>query len=145
VSFLTRLFRKKKEVASQKENVPVPEKKEVTVVELKTICADDPEAYDALYDTMLLGLGSIGITLEEAVKKAKKLEAEGDVSGAYYAYWTAGRLALREGTLKQVKAYFGACARLKPEEKLKILEVPERAMKKAQEYYAALEAPQKEQ
>ena len=50
-------------------------------------------------------------------------------------YMIAGGLALYKGDLKKVVKYFGKYSKLTGQ-KLKILEIPERALKKAREYYA---------
>lgn len=113
-----RLFKKKKEKPLEK---PSEKKEEEKPTDLKVICADDPEAYEALYDTMFLDPRKLGISMKEAAQK-------GD-------FRTAGGLAIYAGDIEKVKEYFGEYAK-RSGRKMKILEIPERAMKKAQEYYA---------
>lgn len=94
-----------------------PKKQEIKLPELKAVCGDDSEVYEALCNTMLLTPWLLKVSMDEAAEK-------GD-------YMTAGGLALYEGNIAKVKEYFGLTG--KP---LKILEIPERAVDKAQEYYA---------
>ena len=91
--------------------------KKVERTSLELICADDPEAYEVLRDTMLFNPRLIKESIEEAAKKRD--------------FFTAGQLALYAGDVEKVKKYFELSGR-----KLKILEIPERAVKKAQQYYA---------
>ena len=115
---LFKLFKKKEEKPLEK---PAEKKEEVKPPELKVICADDPEAYEALNNTMLVYPRGISVSMKEATEK-------GD-------FFTAGQLAIYKGDVEKVKEYFGKYAELSGR-KLKILEIPERAVKKAQEYYA---------
>lgn len=124
-----RLFGRKKE-----KKVPIPiagtQKKE-NPNELRVICSDDPGTYEALYDTMFLNPRSLKVSMEEAARQGN--------------YWIAGGLAIWKGDTEKVKEYFGELAK-KTGRTFKILEIPERAVKKAQEYYAKnLKEEKKEQ
>lgn len=90
--------------------------------DLEEFCGDDREVYEALSRTMFLTPWLILDSMEEAAQR-------GD-------YMTAGGLAIYEGDVEKVKQYFGKYAEIKGR-KLKILQIPERAVKKAQEYYRA--------
>ena len=114
---LFKLFKKKREKPLEK---PSEKKEEEKLPDLKVICADDPEAYEALYDTMFLDPGKLGISMKKAAK------------GGHFEI--AGGLAIYAGDVKKVREYFGKYAKLSGR-KLKILKVPERAVKKAQQYY----------
>ena len=85
--------------------------------DLEAVCGDESEIYEALQDTMFLTPWRLTETMEEAAEKG--------------SYMTAGGLALHKGDVEKVKEYFRLTGR-----KLKILEIPERAVEKAQEYYA---------
>ena len=124
-----KLFKKKK--ISEEE---VKEKPESALTELEEICKDDPEVYEALRNTMFLDPTKIEITLKEAVSKAEKLEKSGDLARAAFYYEIAGGLAIYEGDVSKVKKYFAKCAEL-TKKKFKILDIPEKAVEKAQEYY----------
>ena len=50
-------------------------------------------------------------------------------------YEVAGGLAIYEGDVEQVKKYFSKCKELSPNSAYPILEIPEKAVGKAQEYY----------
>lgn len=135
MGFLDRFSKKKKkeETLGKKE---VSREKEREKTDLGIICADDPEAYEALYDTMALDPRGSRTSMEEAVAKAEALEKTGDITGACAFFEIAGAKAIYEGNVKKVKKYFEKCAELKPDREWKILEIPDRAVKKAQEYYA---------
>ena len=115
-----RVFKQFKKKEKKPLEKPSEKKEEEKPPDLKVICADDPDAYEALYDTMFSDPRKIGVSMEEAVKK-------GD-------FRTAGGLAIYTEDIEKVKEYFGKYAELTGR-KLKILEIPERAVKKAQEYY----------
>ena len=104
--------------------------------DLKEICKDDPEAYEALYDTMLLSPELAGKSSDDAAREAEKQEEKGDIIGAAAKYRIAGGLAIYEGDIEKVKEYFGKYAELTGRS-MKILEIPERAVEKAREYYWA--------
>lgn len=129
MGLLDRLFKRRK-----KEGVP--EKEEGEKTELEVVCADDPEALEALRDVMFLDPRRINVSEEEAAAKAKEFEDAGDHFRAWVWYKIAGGLAIYHGDMGKVKQYFGRCAKLRPDASLKILEIPDRAVKKAQEYYA---------
>lgn len=114
MGLLKKLFKKEK----REEEIRKTEK---TETELKIFCGEDTEVYEALYTTMLLHPKDLSISMEEAAER-------GD-------YVIAGALALWKGDLQKVKEYFGKKAE-QSGKKLKILEIPERAIKKAQEYCA---------
>jgi len=116
------------EKPSEKEGVEKAEP------DLKAICSDDPEAYKALFDTMFLTPERIGKSSEEAAEEAKKCEEKEDIVGAAANYRIAGGLAIYEGDVEKVKRYFGRYAELTGRS-MKILEIPERAVEKAKEYY----------
>lgn len=115
---LSQLFKRKKEEPSKDEGDSEEEKDERSLLEI--VCADDPEAYEALQNIMPVKTALITGSMEEEAKK-----------GCYLA---AGRLALFKGDVEKVKEYFGKYAEISGK-KLKILEIPERAVRKAQEYY----------
>jgi len=126
----------KKRTAEEKKS---SEETETAEPDLKKICMDDPEAYEALYDTMFLTPEMIGKSSEEAAGEAEKREEKGDIVGAAAYYKMAGGLAIYEGDVEKVKRYFGRYAELTGRS-MKILEIPERAVEKAREYYRAREA-----
>ena len=105
-------------------------------LDLKKICSDDPEAYEALFDTMFLSPESIEMTSDRAAEKAEEHMKKGDTLSAAVNYRIAGGLAIYEGDVEKVKKYFSKYSELTGK-KLKILEIPERAVKKAREYYEA--------
>lgn len=126
------------------KNMPLklfkPKKAEVKtevgiVTDLERICADDKEAYEALKHTMPLDPRKIKTTLQEAMENAKKFEKEGNNVKAKWWYMVAGELAIYEGDVSKIKQIYGKLSKLTPNVSYPILEVPERAVKKAQEYY----------
>jgi len=129
LSFLKKLIRKKKEgkIAAPKE-VKKP-------TDLELICGDDKEVYEALYDTMPPDPRRSDISMEEAAREAEDFEKSGDALRARASYHIAGGLAIYKGDVKKVIEYFSQCQKLSPNATYKILEIPERAIKKAQEYY----------
>ena len=131
------LKRKGKKRAAEEKKLSV--ETETGEPDLKKICSDDPEAYEALYDTMFLTPDRIGKSSGEAAGEAEKREEEGDIVGAAANYRIAGGLAIYEGNIEKVKRYFGRYAELTGRS-MKILEIPERAVEKAREYYRAREA-----
>lgn len=108
---------------------------EIKKTDLKTICGDDKEVYEALIDTMFLDPRKVGISLKEAAKKAKEFKKSGDMIRTRMYYRMAGGLAISEGKVEKVIQCFGECKKLSPNENYKILENPEKAVQKAQEYY----------
>lgn len=108
------------------------EEKEIT--ELEEICGNDKKTYEALSETMFLDPRKIvDISLEEAVKKAEDFKKSKDMVRAKVWYEIAGGLAIYEDNVAKVKLYFGKCQELS--KSYKILEIPERAVEKAREYY----------
>ena len=132
MGILDRFSKKKKE-----EEKPIEKPKEVKEIatDLETVCADDKEAFEVLYHTMLLDPRKLRVSMEEAVKRAQNYEKSGDVDEAKRWWETAGKLAIYQGDVAKVKEYFGKCKELVPDRDYLILEIPERAVKKAQEYY----------
>jgi len=129
LSFLKKLIRKKKEgkIAAPKE-VKKP-------TDLELICGDDKEVYEALYDTMPPDPRRSNVSMEEAAREAEDFEKSGDALRARASYHIAGGLAIFRGDVEKVKQYFGKCKELSPGRNYKILENPEKAVQKAQEYY----------
>ena len=128
MGFLDRLRGKKAKEKGKKEV------EEVTTG-LEAVCSDDKEAYEALYRTMLLDPKKVDMSMKEAAEKAKDFEKQGDNLKARIWYQLAGGLAIYKGDVKNVKKYFGKCAKLSPNTSYTILKIPERAVAKAQEYY----------
>jgi hypothetical protein len=121
-------IRKKKE---EKKNLPEAKKP----TELEMICGDDKEVYEALLWTMHSDPRKLGVSIEEAAKKAKEFEKSCNSMEARKWYHIAGQLALYQGDVARVKQFFGKCQELFPKGNYKILEIPEKAVAKAQEYY----------
>jgi len=134
MGILDRLFRGKKKgkVGREKNSEEIAEK--VALSELEELCVDNPKVYEALKDTMFLDPTKIAISMKDAVNKAKELEKAGDFLRAAVWYKIAGGLAIYEEDTSKVKEYFGRYAKLTGR-KLKILEIVEEAVKKAQEFY----------
>jgi len=133
MGFLDRLRGKKAEEKPTKEQ-PAEEAKAATTG-LESICGDDREAYEALRRTMLLDPRKAGVTIAEAEERAKDFEKEGDAMKARIWYEQAGGLAIYKGDAKKVTKYFGKAAKLSPNTSYPIVEIPDRAVAKAQEYY----------
>lgn len=128
MKIFSNLFKKKK---VEKE---IEENKGIELTDLEKFCEKDPEVYDALKDTMFLDPRKIEFSLKDAISKAKYLEKVKDYVGAAALYKIAGGLAIYEGNVSKVKEYFGKYAEITGKN-LKILEIPEKAVEKAQEYY----------
>jgi len=109
-------------------------KEEAKITELEQICLDDKETYEALNNSMFLDPRKIGVSMKDAAEKAKEFEKAKDFVRAKMWYNIAGGLAIYEGKIKKVSAYFGKCEKLSGVTYL-ILKNPERAVSKAQEYY----------
>jgi len=122
-------FRRKKE--TQKDIM----KQEIIVSDLEKFCVGDKESYEALQKTMFLDPRKVNTSLADAAKKAKEFEKQGDNLKAKIWYEIAGGLAIYEGDASKVKEYFGKCEKLSPNSAYPILRNPEKAIKKAQEYY----------
>lgn len=118
----------------KKKEEKIEEVKEATT-DLEKLCGDDKELYQALYDTMPPDPRRSNVSMEEAAKEAKDFEKSGNVLRARVSYHIAGGLAIYKGDVEKVKEYFGKCQELFPEGNYKILEIPEKAVAKAQEYY----------
>ena len=129
MSFFKGLFKRKK-----KEEVIENAEEKSESTELETFCSDAPEILEALKDTMFINPLRFDVSLKDALSKAKQFEKEGDNVRAALWYRIAGGLAIYEGDVSKVKDYFSKYAKLTGK-KLKILEVTEEAVKKAQEYY----------
>ena len=129
-----KIFRKgKKEKIEEDINVKVENK--VKLTELKLLCAEKPEIYEALSEFMFLHPEKIDVKLEDAVRNAEEFEKAGDTLRAAVWYRIAGGIALYMGDTSRVKQYltkYGKLAGSQP----KILNFIEEAVKKAQEYYS---------
>jgi hypothetical protein len=117
----------------KEEKIEEKPKEEVKISELEEIC-EDKEIYEMLFDTMFLDPRKIGTSMQEAYENAKKFEEAKDFTKAALWYKVAGGLAVYEGNVKKVKEYFGRYEKLSGRI-LPILKDPEKAVKKAQEYY----------
>jgi len=117
---LIALFKKKGKPLEE----PV-EKEKAKEINLKDICADDPEAFDALYGNVFFTPWLINLSMDGEAEKGH--------------FMIAGMLAIYAGDVEKVKEYFGKDSELTGR-KWKILEpgIAERAVKKAQEYYAVV-------
>ena len=102
--------------------------------ELERICSDSPDVYEALKKFMFLNPTKINVSLKDAVLKAKELEKAKDKLRAAVWYRIAGGLAIYEGDVAKVKEYFGKYCKLTGKD-VKIVEVAEKVVRKAQEYY----------
>jgi hypothetical protein len=120
---------------SKKEKHDNKKKQRTIVTNLEKICGDDKETYEALRGTMYLKPKKIGMLSDEAEKKAKEFEKQGNTLKAKLWYESAGRLAIYEGDVSKVKKYFEKCAKLSPDSSYLILRNPDKAVKRAQEYY----------
>ena len=108
----------------------------VTVTNLTTleqICGSDKETYQAL-SYMFLDPRKIDVSTKEAADNAKKAEKEKDLTSARTWYEVAGGLAIYEGDTKRVAEYYGGAERVTGEKYL-IVNNPDKAVAKAQEYY----------
>ena len=118
-------FRKEEEKKTQKE----------VKTELEMLCGDDKETFEALRKIMFLNPRKAGIPMKEAIKNAEESEKSGDLIRAENWYKIAGGLAIANGDVQKVKQCFSKCEQLFPNKHYKILEIPEKAVQKAQEYY----------
>jgi len=115
-------------------------KKQVAEVEKITtdfeeFCGKDKDVYEALHKIMFLDPRKIKVPMSEAEEKAKLFEKQEDVQEARIWYDIAGGLAIYEGDVEKVKRYFGKSAKLSSESDYPILKIPEKAVRKAGEYY----------
>ena len=131
MGFLDR-FRGKKE---KKEETGRKEALKHEPTDLELFCADDPEVYEALAEVMILDPRKVGLTSKEAAEKAKKAEKDDETLAAFW-YRIAGGLAIYEGAPKKVEQYLGKATKLNPRLNFKIMGIADKAVKKAQEYYA---------
>ena len=126
---LLKRFRKKEKKKAVEETAKL-------ITELEQICGDDKETYEALVDTMFLDPRKIKSSMKEAVENAKKFEKAKDLTQARLWYEIAGGLAIYEGNVKKVVEFFSECEKNSSGKKYLILKNPEKAVAKAQEYYA---------
>lgn len=131
-------FRKKK-----KEEEKTEEEVKEIIADLERLCGDDKEVYEALLNTMFLHPWQMETSVGEVVKEAKEFEKSGDTVRAKTWYKDAGGLAIYHGNVAKVRKYFGKCEELS-NEKYPILKIPEKAVKKAQEYYSKYLEAEKE-
>ena len=125
-------FRKKK----TKEHTLTKQTKGVEeATDLEKICADDKESYEALRVSMFLDPRKLDVPMKDSVEKAKSFEKQGKRVEARIWYEVAGGLAIYEGDVEKVKKYFSKCKELSLNSAYPILEIPEKAVSKAQEYY----------
>jgi len=100
---------------------------------LEQVCGSDKETYQAL-SYMFLDPRKIDASTKQAVDNAKKAEKEKDITSARMWYEVAGGLAIYEGDTKKVVEYYGGAERVTGEKYL-IVNNPDKAVAKAQEYY----------
>ena len=100
---------------------------------LEQICGSDKETYQAL-SYMFLDPRKIDVSTKQAADNAKKAEKEKDTTSARMWYEVAGGLAIYEGDTKKVVEYYGG-AEMVTGEKYLIVNNPDKAVAKAQEYY----------
>mgnify|MGYP001587838759 CR=1 FL=1 len=100
---------------------------------LEQICGSDKETYEAL-SYMFLDPRKIDVSMEQAVDNAEKAEKEEDAVSARMWYEVAGGLAIYEDDTKKVAEYYGEAERVTGQKYL-ILNNPDKAVAKAQEYY----------
>ncbi|HML03168.1 MAG TPA: hypothetical protein VK487_07325 [Candidatus Bathyarchaeia archaeon] len=103
--------------------------------DLEEICGDDKEVYEALLETMYLDPRKIKITIDQALDKAKDFEKEKNAHRARVMYDIAGGLAIYEGNAVKVKQFFSKSSKLNPDYPYPILNVTERAITRAKEFY----------
>ena len=118
------IFRKKKDVKLS----------EPKMSDLEQLCGGDKETYNALLPIMFLDPRKIGVPINQAADNAKKSEKEKDLVSARMWYEIAGGLAIYEGNVEKVVEYYEGAQRVTGKKYL-ILENPEKAVAKAQEYY----------
>jgi len=106
-----------------------------TLTDLEKICVNDKEAYEALKDVMILDPRKVRVSMQEAAENAKNFEKEGATVRAKWWYMVAGGLAIYNRDVSKVKQFYGKLAKLAPNANYPILEVPDRAVKKAEEFY----------
>ena len=126
LGLLDRFRKKEKKIEVETKN---------TITELKQLCGDDKETYEALFHTMFLDPRKVGTSMKEAAENAKKFEKAKDFVKARMWYEIAGGLAIYEGNVKKVLEFFSEIEKISPDTKYTILKNPEKAVAKAQEYY----------
>lgn len=102
--------------------------------ELRQICGNDNEIYEALYHVMFLDPRKIQMSMTEAADTAERLEKEKNLGRARVWYDIAGGLAIYEGNAEKVAEFFGEAERISGI-KYPITKSAEKAVAKAQEYY----------
>jgi hypothetical protein len=118
------IFRKKKDVKTS----------EPKMSDLEQLCGGDKETYDALSPVLFLDPRKIAVPAKQAAENAKKSEKGKDLVSARMWYEIAGGLAIYEGNVEKVVEYYEGAQRVTGKKYL-ILENPEKAVTKAQEYY----------
>jgi hypothetical protein len=118
------IFRKKKDVKAS----------EPKMSDLEQLCGGDKETYNALSPVLFLDPRKIAVPVKQAADNAKKSEKEKDLVSARMWYEIAGGLAIYEGNVEKVAEYYEGAQRVTGQKYL-ILENPEKAVAKAQEYY----------
>lgn len=111
------------------------EKPATVITDLERLCSGDKETFEALKQTMFLDPRKLETSLGDAAEEAKRGEKEKVPMLATQLYEIAGGLAIYEGDAKKAAEYFGKCEKLSPQRKYPILNNPEKAIAKAQEYY----------
>ncbi|MGQ9565122.1 MAG: hypothetical protein ACUVT5_01055 [Candidatus Bathyarchaeales archaeon] len=109
------------------------EKKKTTLLE--DLCGEEKDVYEALKETMYLDPRKIRMTIDDAERKAKEFEKERNFHKARIYYDIAGGLAIYEGNAAKVKLFFSKSAKLNPDYPYPIINMPERAIAKAKEFY----------
>jgi hypothetical protein len=122
---VVRIFGKKKEAKVTEQ---------VKMSDLEQLCGGDEETYNALSPIMFLDPRKIAVPMTQAADNAKKGEKEKDSVSARMWYEVAGGLAIYEGNVKKVIEYYEGAQRVTGQKYL-ILNNPEKAIAKAQEYY----------
>jgi hypothetical protein len=118
------IFRKKKDVKAS----------EPKMSNLEQLCGGDKETYDSLSPILFLDPRKIAVPVKQVADNAKKSEKEKDSVSARMWYEIAGGLAIYEGNVEKVVEYYEGAQRVTGQKYL-ILENPEKAVTKAQEYY----------
>lgn len=130
--------RKKEKIEEKKEEKVVTRKPSL----LKRVCDGDEEAYEALREALAFKRPSDPV--DELLKKASASEEAGDplgIAGQYYR--TLGQISLADGDIEGVKGHFKKAQELTGK-RYSILEIPERAVSKAKEYYQKIQAEKTE-
>jgi len=123
----------------EKTKTTIIKKKETPaeLTALDAVCKDDKEVCEALKDFMFYDPRKIKTNMEDAVERAKEYEKDGKIHIAKMWYRVAGGLAIYKGDVAKVKLYLGKYAKLANNEpEPTILKIPEKAVKKAQEFYS---------